>query len=100
MSDEPISVDKALGLRQAMDAGWSEAEVQWEGLQEAAAELAEARALDKAASLWGDALFLARQNFASPLVAIPCAISAVFHSLIGSLVAALWRRSAEELGRR
>ena len=41
----------------------------------------------------GLGVVLARQNFASPLVAIPCAISAVFHSLIGSLVAAAWRRS-------
>ena len=40
----------------------------------------------------GLGVVLARQNFASPLVAIPCAISAVFHSLIGSLAAAVWRR--------
>jgi predicted Na+-dependent transporter len=35
---------------------------------------------------------LARQNFADPLVAIPSAISSLFHSLIASLLAALWRR--------
>ena len=40
----------------------------------------------------GLGVVLAQQNFASPLVAIPCAISAVFHSLIGSLLAAYWRR--------
>ena len=40
----------------------------------------------------GLGVVLAGQNFASPLVAIPCAISAVFHSLIGSLAAAVWRR--------
>ncbi len=40
----------------------------------------------------GLAVVLAQQNFVSPLVAIPCAISAVFHSLVGSLVAAYWRR--------
>ena len=40
----------------------------------------------------GLGVVLARQNFASPLVAIPCAISAVFHSLIGSFAAAAWRR--------
>ena len=34
---------------------------------------------------------LAQQNFSNPLVALPCAISAVFHSLLGSLVAAVWR---------
>ena len=42
----------------------------------------------------GLGVVLARQNFANPLVAIPSAISSVFHSLIGSLVAAWWRRSA------
>lgn len=40
----------------------------------------------------GLGVVLARQHFASPLVAIPCAISSVFHSVIGSLVAAWWRR--------
>ena len=42
----------------------------------------------------GLGVVLAQQNFASPLVAIPSAISSVFHSLVGSLVAAWWRRSA------
>lgn len=42
----------------------------------------------------GLGVVLARQNFASPLVAIPSAISSLFHSLIGSLVAAIWRHSA------
>jgi len=40
----------------------------------------------------GLGVVLARQHFASPLVAIPCAISSVFHSVIGSLLAAWWRR--------
>ena len=44
----------------------------------------------------GLGVLLAQQNFASPLVAIPSAISSVFHSLVGSLVAAWWRRSAPE----
>ena len=39
----------------------------------------------------GLGVVLAQQNFASPLVAIPCAISAVFHSLLGSAAAAIWR---------
>ena len=43
----------------------------------------------------GLGVVLARQNFISPLVAIPCAISAVFHSLIGSLLAAFWRQSTD-----
>jgi len=41
----------------------------------------------------GLGVVLARQNFADPLVAIPCAISSLFHSLIASLIAAAWRRS-------
>lgn len=34
---------------------------------------------------------LATQHFASPLTAIPCAISASCHSCIGSLLAGAWR---------
>ncbi|MBN1653957.1 MAG: bile acid:sodium symporter family protein [Deltaproteobacteria bacterium] len=37
---------------------------------------------------------LARRHFADPLTAVPCAISATMHSVIGSFVAALWRRSS------
>jgi BASS family bile acid:Na+ symporter len=40
----------------------------------------------------GLGVVLARGNFADPLVAIPSAISSVFHSLIGSLLAAIWSR--------
>jgi BASS family bile acid:Na+ symporter len=43
----------------------------------------------------GLGVVLARQNFANPLVAIPAAISSLFHSLIASVLAAVWRRSAE-----
>lgn len=39
----------------------------------------------------GLGVVLAQQNFANPLVALPCALSAVFHALVGSLAAALWR---------
>ena len=39
----------------------------------------------------GLGVVLARQNFTNPLVAIPSAISSVFHSLIASLLAAYWR---------
>lgn len=35
---------------------------------------------------------LARSNFTDPLVAIPSAISSVFHSVIASVLAAVWRR--------
>ena len=34
---------------------------------------------------------LARQHFADPLTALPCAISATMHSVIGSLLAGWWR---------
>src|SRR6185295_4056611 len=35
---------------------------------------------------------LAKSNFASmPLAPTPCAISAVFHSVIGSVLAGIWR---------
>lgn len=44
----------------------------------------------------GLGVVLARQNFTSPLVAIPSAISSVFHSVIGSLLAALWRFDAHK----
>lgn len=43
----------------------------------------------------GLATVLARGHFTDPLTAIPCAISAVTHSVIGSLCAALWRASGE-----
>jgi BASS family bile acid:Na+ symporter len=42
----------------------------------------------------GLGVVLARQNFSSPLFAIPSAISSLFHSLIASMLAAVWRRSA------
>jgi len=34
---------------------------------------------------------LASAHFADPLVAVPCAISATVHSVIGSMLAAFWR---------
>ena len=40
----------------------------------------------------GLGVVLARQNFGSPLVAIPSAISSLFHSLIASALAGYWRR--------
>jgi len=40
----------------------------------------------------GLGVVLARQNFSSPLVAIPSAISSLFHSLIGSMLAGIWRK--------
>ncbi len=42
----------------------------------------------------GLGVVLARQNFSSPLFAIPSAISSLSHSVIASLLAAVWRRSA------
>lgn len=45
----------------------------------------------------GLGVVLARQHFASPLVAIPCAISSLTHSVMGSVLAAWWRRSAADV---
>lgn len=42
----------------------------------------------------GLGVVLARQNFANPLVAIPSALSAVMHSVVGSAAAAIWRMTA------
>jgi BASS family bile acid:Na+ symporter len=39
----------------------------------------------------GLGVVLARQHFADPLTAVPCAISSVFHSVIGSALAGVWR---------
>jgi len=39
----------------------------------------------------GLGVVLARKHFADPLTAVPCAISSVFHSIIGSLLAGWWR---------
>jgi len=45
----------------------------------------------------GLAVVLARSNFADPLTAVPGAVSSVFHSVIGSMLAAWWRaRAARE----
>ena len=43
----------------------------------------------------GLGVVLARQNFANPLVAIPSAMSAVMHSVVGSVAAAIWRMTSE-----
>ena len=48
----------------------------------------------------GLGVVLARQNFIDPLVAIPSAISSLFHSLIGSFVAGVWERSLDDLQSR
>jgi BASS family bile acid:Na+ symporter len=36
---------------------------------------------------------LAKRHFVDPLTAVPCAISATMHSVIGSILAGIWRRS-------
>lgn len=42
----------------------------------------------------GLGVVLAGQNFPDPLVAVPSAISSLFHSVIASVLAASWRASA------
>lgn len=39
----------------------------------------------------GLGVVLARKHFADPLTAVPCALSSVFHSVIGSVLAGYWR---------
>jgi BASS family bile acid:Na+ symporter len=39
----------------------------------------------------GLGVVLARRHFADPLTAVPCAVSSVFHSVIGSVLAGWWR---------
>jgi BASS family bile acid:Na+ symporter len=39
----------------------------------------------------GLGVVLARRHFTDPLTAVPCAISSVFHSVIGSILAGWWR---------
>lgn len=46
----------------------------------------------------GLGVVLARGNFADPLVAVPSALSSVFHSLIGSALAAVWSRRPMRAG--
>ena len=40
----------------------------------------------------GLAVVLANRHFADPLTAVPGAISAVTHSILGSLLATIWRK--------
>lgn len=48
----------------------------------------------------GLGVVLAQKHFADPLTAVPCAISATFHSIIGSFLAGIWRlRPARESSR-
>ncbi|KAF3520931.1 hypothetical protein DY000_02064242 [Brassica cretica] len=39
-------------------------------------------------------LVLAAEHFGNPLTAVPCAVSSVCHSIIGSVLAGVWRRSS------
>lgn len=36
---------------------------------------------------------LASQHFGNPLTAVPCAVSSVCHSILGSALAGIWRQS-------
>ncbi|KAM7278413.1 hypothetical protein ACFE04_005547 [Oxalis oulophora] len=39
-------------------------------------------------------VFLATKHFGNPLTAVPCAVSSVIHSILGSALAGVWRRSS------
>ncbi len=43
----------------------------------------------------GLGVVLAKKNFVDPLVAVPSAISSLFHSLIASILAGYWRKKAQ-----
>ncbi len=43
----------------------------------------------------GLGVYLANKHFPETLAAVPCAISSVYHSVIGSVLAAIWRRCAK-----
>jgi len=47
----------------------------------------------------GLGVVLARRHFADPLTAVPCAISSVFHSVIGSVLAGWWSWRDRRAGR-
>ena len=61
MSGAPTSGAEGADLAALLAAGWSEADLAWERLQEEAAEKNQGR--DAAAALWAEALRLARANF-------------------------------------
>lgn len=46
----------------------------------------------------GLGVVLARKHFADPATAVPCAISATFHSVIGSIFAGVWRARSSKIG--
>lgn len=56
-------MDRDSLLRAAAAGGWSEADLRWEQLQEAAAEQSRSGELEQAARLWAEALVLAREAF-------------------------------------
>lgn len=43
----------------------------------------------------GLGVVLAKHNFASPLIAVPSAISSLIHSIIGSVLSKIWRRDVD-----
>ncbi len=63
MSGAPTSGAEGAGLAALLAAGWSEADLAWERLQEEAAEKNQGGDRDAAAALWAEALRLARANF-------------------------------------
>ncbi len=63
MSGAPTSGAEGADLAALLAAGWSEADLTWERLQEEAAEKNQDGDRDGAAALWAEALRLARANF-------------------------------------
>lgn len=63
MCDEPISAADGVSLQALERAGWSNAELIWEQVQEAAAAALRQGDVGDAAELWAGALELAREQF-------------------------------------
>ena len=65
MSGVPTWGAEGLDFAALLAAGWSEADITWERLQEEAAEKNQGGDRDATAALWAEALRLARANFAA-----------------------------------
>ena len=63
MSSAPTSVAEGNEALALLAAGWQEAELTWERLQERAAEAAQSGDRETAVRLWAEALALARETF-------------------------------------
>jgi hypothetical protein len=85
MSDEPISVPESVDPAVLERAGWSNAELIWEQIQETAAGCRAAGDIEEAEELWQGALEVAREYFADndPRLAASLVNAALIHRRAG-----------------